>query len=56
MAKKKKVDIISLKCEECGNKNYTTMKSKDLKEKLENKKFCNTCKKHTPHKEGKLNK
>ena len=47
-------DIVALKCEECGMKNYTTYKSKTLKEKIEKKKFCDNCQKHTLHKETKV--
>ncbi len=54
MAKKKKKSFVKLQCKECKNINYHPHKSKALKEeKLELKKFCNTCKKHTPHKETK---
>jgi large subunit ribosomal protein L33 len=53
MAKVKR-NIISLKCEECSNKNYTIFKTKNIKEKIEQKKYCDTCKKHTAHKETKV--
>lgn len=53
MAKVKR-EIIAFKCEDCGMKNYTAYKSKNLKEKLEKKKFCSTCQKHTAHKETKV--
>jgi large subunit ribosomal protein L33 len=46
--------IIQLECTECRNRNYSTTKNKTTKpEKFEIKKFCNTCRKHTPHKETK---
>ena len=36
---------------------YTTTKNKrTMTEKLEIKKFCPTCRKHFPHKEGKISK
>jgi large subunit ribosomal protein L33 len=54
MAKKNLRLIVALRCEVCKNKNYTTYKNKNLKEKLENKKFCSKCKKHTNHKETKV--
>jgi large subunit ribosomal protein L33 len=54
MAKKKK-PFLKLQCKECKEINYFTKKSKKLEsegEKLELKKFCRHCRKHTPHKEG----
>ncbi|MCD6402611.1 50S ribosomal protein L33 [bacterium] len=52
MAKKKV--FVKLKCSECGKVNYYTHKSKKIAEsKLELKKFCKWCKKHTLHKEAK---
>ncbi len=54
MAKKETRVIIALRCQVCKNKNYTTYKSKALQEKIENKKFCPNCKKHTLHEETKL--
>jgi large subunit ribosomal protein L33 len=54
MAKKETRVIVALKCKECKNKNYTTYKSKSLQEKLSNKKYCPTCKKHTLHEEAKI--
>jgi large subunit ribosomal protein L33 len=51
MATKK--PFIKLACSSCKTTNYFTKKTKKSAEaKLELKKFCNTCKKHTPHKEG----
>ncbi|MDD5255277.1 MAG: 50S ribosomal protein L33 [Candidatus Omnitrophica bacterium] len=45
-------EIINLECTVCKNRNYTTTKNKKLhQEKLEIKKFCRFCRKHTPHKE-----
>jgi large subunit ribosomal protein L33 len=46
--------IIKLACTVCKTTNYFTKKTKKSAEKkLEMKKFCSTCKKHTPHKESK---
>ncbi len=46
---------IGLKCQECGEINYSTTKnSKTQSEKLELKKYCKRDKKHTIHKEVKL--
>ncbi len=53
MAKVKR-EIIAFKCEQCGMKNYTTFKSKSLKEKIEKKKYCPVCQEHTLHKETKV--
>jgi len=47
-------DIITLACSECKGRNYTTTRNKKtMTEKLELKKFCNSCRKHTPHRETK---
>jgi large subunit ribosomal protein L33 len=53
MAKVKK-NIVALKCEVCSEKNYTMYKTKNVKDKLESNKYCNTCKMHTKHKEAKV--
>ena len=46
--------IILLQCEECKNRNYSTMKNKqNTTGKLELKKYCRSCRKHTLHKEKK---
>jgi large subunit ribosomal protein L33 len=50
MAKKKKV-LIRMQCQECKTINYFTNKSRGVEEKLEFKKFCKFCRKHTLHKE-----
>lgn len=43
-----------LKCTECGDINYRTSKEKgNTSGRLEVKKFCPRCKKHTVHKEVK---
>lgn len=45
---------VTLKCTECKNENYRTSKNKkNTTERLDLKKFCNTCRKHTEHKEAK---
>ncbi len=47
-------DLVKLVCTECGNENYHTDKNKKTKpERLEFKKYCPTCMKHTNHKEKK---
>jgi large subunit ribosomal protein L33 len=47
-------DIIILACTDCKNRNYTTTKNKKTTpDKLELKKYCPTCRKHTGHKETK---
>jgi large subunit ribosomal protein L33 len=52
MATKK--PFLKMTCTVCKNVNYFTKRSKGVAEtKLEMSKFCNTCKKHTKHKEGK---
>jgi large subunit ribosomal protein L33 len=45
-------DIITLACGECKNRNYSSTKNKRLHpDRVEYKKFCPFCRKHTPHKE-----
>ncbi|HNW40197.1 MAG TPA: 50S ribosomal protein L33 [Candidatus Omnitrophota bacterium] len=45
-------ETITLECTVCKNRNYTTSKNKKLhQDRLELNKFCNSCHKHTPHKE-----
>ncbi|MBM3707446.1 MAG: 50S ribosomal protein L33 [Actinobacteria bacterium] len=44
--------IIVLACEECKRRNYSTEKNKNNDpEKIEVKKYCKWCRKHTLHKE-----
>ncbi|MCX8095202.1 MAG: 50S ribosomal protein L33 [Caldisericia bacterium] len=46
--------IISLECTECKRRNYTTTKNKNNDpNRLELKKYCPWCKKHTLHREVK---
>jgi large subunit ribosomal protein L33 len=45
--------IISLACQNCKNRNYTTAKNKKMQQRLELKKYCPVCRKHTVHKEVK---
>ncbi|MBC7319935.1 50S ribosomal protein L33 [bacterium] len=45
-------DIITLACTECKNRNYTTTKNKkNTTNRIELKKFCPFCRKHTLHRE-----
>jgi large subunit ribosomal protein L33 len=55
MAKKKvATEIITLQCEECKQRNYTTRKNKKSNPgRLERKKYCRFDRKHTLHKEMK---
>lgn len=54
MAKKGSRVLLGLLCEQCNNQNYVTVKNKiNTVEGLKIKKYCNTCRKHTPHKEKK---
>ncbi|MGX7031418.1 50S ribosomal protein L33 [Vagococcus zengguangii] len=44
----------SLACVDCGSRNYSkTVNDSNRAERLEIKKFCKYCKKHTLHKETK---
>ncbi len=46
--------IITLVCTECRQRNYNTTKNKrTTPDKLEFRKYCRFCRKHTPHREGK---
>ncbi len=47
-------NMIKLECTECKTVNYFSKKNKKiLKERLELKKHCENCRKHTIHKETK---
>lgn len=51
---KKMRDLVRLVCEECKEENYYTDKNKRLNpERIEFKKYCPRCRKHTIHKEKK---
>jgi len=46
--------LIKLQCTKCKRVNYWSRKNKKkVERKIELKKFCKWCKKHTPHKEAK---
>ena len=54
MAKPGARERVMLACEECKRRNYNTKKNKNnTKDKLELKKYCPFCKKHTNHRETK---
>ncbi|MBS3818662.1 50S ribosomal protein L33 [bacterium] len=45
---------VALQCKECKRRNYTTTRNKKKqRNKLEQKKYCKFCRKHTLHKEVK---
>ena len=45
---------ITLECTQCKERNYDTSKNKkNDPDRMEIKKYCSRCKKHTVHKEGK---
>jgi large subunit ribosomal protein L33 len=47
-------DIVTLTCTVCKQRNYTTTKNKkSTPDKLEFKKYCRFCQKHTAHRETK---
>lgn len=53
MAKKGAREIVALVCSVCKSQNYVTERNKiNMEGKLTLKKFCNHCKKVTPHKES----
>ena len=48
-------EVIVLVCTDCRRKNYYSSKNKKKNpDKLELKKYCMWCRKHTAHKEGKV--
>lgn len=54
MASKGPRENIILECTDCKRRTYTTSKNKrNNTERLEIKKYCKFCKKHTNHKETK---
>ncbi|MCI0526621.1 MAG: 50S ribosomal protein L33 [Nitrospira sp.] len=47
-------EIITLACNDCKERNYSTVKNKrNTPDRLELKKYCKRCRKHTAHKEVK---
>ncbi|HXH49098.1 MAG TPA: 50S ribosomal protein L33 [Terriglobia bacterium] len=47
-------DIITLQCNDCKNRNYTTTKNKKKHtDRLEIKRFCPKCRQHKAHREVK---
>ena len=47
-------NLVKMECSECKRVNYFSRKNKKiLKERMQLKKFCKHCRKHTPHKETK---
>ncbi|MDO4754224.1 MAG: 50S ribosomal protein L33 [Bacillota bacterium] len=45
---------ITMACQDCKNRNYNTAKNKkNDPDRIEMKKYCRVCKKHTMHKETK---
>jgi len=54
MATKYKEKLIKFECTDCKRVNYYSQKNKKMnKERLELKKYCRWCHKHTLHKETK---
>jgi large subunit ribosomal protein L33 len=54
MAKKEVRLIINLACQDCKRRNYATKKNRQNDpDRLELKKYCPFCRKHTAHKETK---
>jgi len=46
--------IITLQCPDCRRRNYTTVKNKkNDPDRLELRKYCRWCRKHTAHRETK---
>ncbi|MBN1312270.1 MAG: 50S ribosomal protein L33 [Anaerolineae bacterium] len=54
MAKKDVRPVITLECSECRERNYTSQKNRrNDPQRLEMKKYCRRCRKHTLHRETK---
>ncbi|MCC6445662.1 MAG: 50S ribosomal protein L33 [Armatimonadetes bacterium] len=54
MAKAENRIVITMACNDCRSRNYTTKKNRrNVKDRLELKKFCPPCGKHTVHREAK---
>jgi len=54
MAKSDKRVKVGMKCSDCSEKNYSTMKNKqNTADKMNFNKYCSRCRKHTLHKEVK---
>ncbi|MCE7948401.1 MAG: 50S ribosomal protein L33 [Chloroflexi bacterium CFX4] len=52
MAKKDVRQVIHLACTDCKERNYTSYKNRrNDPNRIELQKFCNTCRKHTLHRE-----
>ena len=52
MAKAEVRVIITMECTQCKRRNYSTTKNKrEHKDRLELKKYCPSCRAHTPHRE-----
>ena len=52
MAKKENRVIITLACNDCKRRNYTSTKNRQhTSARLERNKYCRWCRKHTGHKE-----
>lgn len=53
MAKAEIRIVCKLECTECKRWNYSTTKNKrNDPDRLNKNKYCPTCRKHTPHREG----
>ncbi len=46
-------EFASMECTECGNRNYRASRNTRVTSKLELKKYCKHCRRHTPHVEKK---
>ena len=54
MAKKDVRPVITLACTECKERNYTSQKNRrNDPNRIELKKYCSRCRKHTMHREAK---
>jgi len=53
MAKAKTIVQVYLVCSECRTRNYYKKKNRQFRKKLELRKYCPVCNKHTLHVEGK---
>jgi len=54
MAGKENRVVVTLACSDCRSRNYVTQKNRQkTKDRLQLKKYCSDCRKHTLHREAK---
>ena len=51
MGQKTRQKFVTLECSVCGEYNYRTSRNPRTTKRLELRKYCKRCRRHTPHKE-----